>query len=277
MLRHQSFLEFCHYRYLKIAVLLMIAAIGAYFFHQPIGKPYGGTWLGYLLGTIGALIIVWLLWFGVRKRSYRSTLGTVQGWLSAHVYLGAALLVIVTLHTGFELGWNIHTLAYVLMLLVIASGSYGVYAYLRYPRLMTKNIGDESPDSLLLKIADIDRQCRELAMNLPDAINREVLNASQTVIGGGVLRQLSGKDQACPTAAAIEKLSDLGRKLQGSEARTFHELYAQLLKKQEYLQQARYDVRFRALLNLWLYCHVPLSLALLAALAAHIIAVFFYW
>ena len=38
-----------------------------------------------------------------------------------------------TLHAAFQVGWNVHTLAYVLMLLVIASGIYGVVNYARLP------------------------------------------------------------------------------------------------------------------------------------------------
>ena len=34
---------------------------------------------------------------------------------------------------------------------------------------------------------------------------------------------------------------------------------------------------YKALLDIWLYVHVPLSFALLGALIAHIISVFFYW
>ena len=39
---------------------------------QPLAPepPNGGTWLGYTLGTIGALLIVWLMLFGIRKRRY---------------------------------------------------------------------------------------------------------------------------------------------------------------------------------------------------------------
>jgi len=50
-----------------------------------------------------------------------------------------------------------------------------------------------------------------------------------------------------------------------------------LARKEELLARARRDVRYKALLDIWLYVHVPLSFALLGALIAHIISVFFYW
>jgi hypothetical protein len=33
----------------------------------------------------------------------------------------------------------------------------------------------------------------------------------------------------------------------------------------------------KALLQIWLYVHVPLTIALLAALTAHVVSVFYYW
>ena len=33
----------------------------------------------------------------------------------------------------------------------------------------------------------------------------------------------------------------------------------------------------RALLEIWLYVHVPLTVVLIAALIAHVVSVFFYW
>ena len=116
---HQSFLQYRGKRYLWIGLALCVVAVLAYGWHAPLSPPNGGTWLGYTLGTIGALLILWLTALGVRKRSYSSTLGTVQGWVSAHVYLGLALLIVATLHTGFQFGWNVHTLAYVLMVFEI--------------------------------------------------------------------------------------------------------------------------------------------------------------
>ena len=277
-MRHQSILEYARFRWFKAALWLSVLAGAIYVWHEPALKPYGGTWLGYALGTVGALLILWLLWFGVRKRSYRSRAGTVQGWLSAHVYLGTALLVVATLHTGFELGWNLHTLAYVLMVATVASGFYGVYIYVSVPGLMTANRGDETLDAMLLKIADLDREIREKALSLPDQI-LGVVNASldNTRLGGSFLRVVSGRDRACPTAAAVRDLPEIGKRLSGEAANLNHEVYTLLLQKYEILARARRDLRFKARLDLWLYVHVPLALALLAALAAHVFSVFLYW
>ena len=55
MQQHQSILNFSRARYLKLALLLCAGAIAAYAWHEPPTaslKPYGGTWLGYTLGSI---------------------------------------------------------------------------------------------------------------------------------------------------------------------------------------------------------------------------------
>ncbi|HEX4859291.1 MAG TPA: hypothetical protein VFV17_09740 [Usitatibacteraceae bacterium] len=277
-MRHRTVLEYRHYRYLKLAVAIVVAAaLGYALYSSPVGR-YGGTITGYVLGTVGALIILLLLWFGIQKRRYRTAGGNLQGWLSAHVYLGTTLIVVATLHSGFQVGWNVHTLAYVLMLAVIFSGFYGMYAYIRIPKLMTANLGDDSLDSLVLKIADIDREARRLAMSMPDSINKAVSESiAGTRIGGGVLAQLRGRVRGCPTDRAVDLCKSSVRELKGDAAKTNTDLYAMLLRKQQLVARARLDVRYKAVLEFWLFFHVPLSIALLGALTAHVIAVFFYW
>jgi hypothetical protein len=276
--RHQSILEYANFRWFKLAFALSAVAGFAYGFHEPSTKPYGGSPLGYTLGAVSALLVLWLFAFGVRKRMYRSTLGGVQGWLSAHVYLGTALLVVATLHTGFELGWNVHGLAYVLMVLVVVSGFYGVFVYLRVPTAMTANLGDETLESMLLRMADIDKDMREKALSLPDALFKVVdRSVAATRLGGNFFRIVSGRDRACPTAQAARELPELAKSLMGETANVNKEVYTLLLEKNELLRRARRAMRHKALLDLWLYVHVPLSIALVAALAVHVIAVFIYW
>ena len=126
---HEGFLRHKGFFWGKIATLLCLIAIVAYMLIDVEPRPNGGSWYGYILGTIGALQILWLTMLGVRKRAITRKKWSLKAWTSAHVYLGLSLIVIATLHTGFQFDWNIHTLAYVLMMLVILSGIYGVSAY----------------------------------------------------------------------------------------------------------------------------------------------------
>lgn len=277
-MRHYSILEYARFRWFKAAVALSALAAAVYLWHDAPLKAYGGTWLGYTLGTIGAILILWLLWYGVRKRRYASNAGTVQGWLSAHVYLGTALVVIVTLHTGFELGWNVHTLAYILMLLTVASGFYGVFVYMRVPGAMTDNLGEETLEAIVLRVNDIDREMREKAMSLPDVLFALIDKSVQgTRLGGTLGRIVSGADPQCPTAAAVREWPRHAKRLTGEAARLDKEVFGLLLNKQQLLERARRDLRYKAILDLWLYFHVPLAFMLLAALIVHVVAVFIYW
>jgi hypothetical protein len=232
--------------------------------------------VGYTLGTIAAALVLCLLMLGVRKRSYRSNLGSVQEWTSAHVYLGLSVLVIATLHCAFEFGWNIHTYAYALLVAVVASGMVGIYTYLRYPRLLTKNMGEDTLQTLALKIADLDRQCLELAVHLPEKANLAVRHSRRTRIGGGFAQRIAGNAVRCPTRVACEALRRIGANLAGQQAALHQELVLAMTRRSALLDRARRDLQLCALLKIWLYVHVPLSFALVAALIAHVVSVFYF-
>jgi hypothetical protein len=276
---HQSILVFRNFRYLKWSLAIVLLALGLYIFHEPaFGEANGGTLLGYILGGFGAFLILWLMWFGVRKRQYGGKGASVEDWLSAHVYLGLALIVIATLHTGFQFGWNVHTLAYVLMMVVILSGVVGLFMYLNVPELMTNNRRGMTLSQIMREIADLDAECREAALGLGDEINRIILAAAQeTRIGGGLIRQLSGDDPDCPTQAVIRDVKHLADNAPPEQSEGFRSLLALLARKEDLLARARRDVRYQGMLDIWLYLHVPLSFALLGTLIAHVVAVFFYW
>lgn len=275
---HESFLVYRDSRYLKRAVLLVIVSIAAYLGWTPPGGHNGGTWLGYTLGTIAALLIVWLMLLGIRKRRYGPGNWSLAAWLSAHVYLGLSLIVLATLHAAFQVGWNIHTLAYVLMLVVILSGVWGVIAYARLPTLITDNRVGQSFDGMLAEILELDQQSAELAGDLGDQFATEVRRSrDESRIGGSLRRQLSGRDPRCGTTRALARVRELAASVPEAQRAAAQALIEALGRKQELLRRARQDVRYKALLDIWLVLHVPLSFALLAALIAHIVSVFFYW
>jgi len=297
---HESILNHARSRYLWVALALMIGSLAAYAWHDPGGPPNGGTWLGYTLGTIGALLIVWLMLFGVRKRRYLNSIGTLRGWLSAHIYLGTALILVALLHTGFQFGWNVHTLAFVLMLIVIFSGFFGVYVYLRYPNLMTRNRESATREAMMAEVAEIDQNALALADGIAPKIHGVVLRSIQnTRLGGGVWTQLRARDgsdlaleslrkaiaareqqQEMKTAemptmfAMVDFLAARAEDKQGDAMRKLIDLMS---RKKSLATKVARDMQYQAMMEIWLYIHVPLSFALLAALIAHVTSSFFYW
>lgn len=291
---HESFLAFRKRRYLWVAIVITALAIAAYWLDDPQEPANGGTVLGYTLGTVAALLILWLTWFGVRKRRYSSTAGTVQGWLSAHVYLGVASFVIVLLHAGFQFGLNVHTLAFALLTLVIASGLYGVFIYLQYPQRASENRDGAGRVDLLDQLADLDRRSQRVAADLSGEYRELVFSGvNRTQLGSTLWSRLRGKDLSQIVVhesgkikvvanpgqeAALDWLADQqSRATDADSAAKIGELSALLRNKRRLLKQLAEDLRLQAGMEIWLYFHVPLSAALLMALLAHIIVVFMYW
>ncbi len=262
-----------------VALAICVVAILGYWIHHPSGIPNGGSWLGYTYGTVGFGLIGWLSWFGVRRRRYGGQ-GPLEGWLSAHVYLGLALIVVATLHTGFRFHWNVHTLAFVLMALVIGSGIFGAYAFLRFPQQMTANRGGATLKSMSADLAALDQQCRDLALNFDDETAALVIKATEDYGGKfswaeGLFAKATNPLEGA-TGAAIARLRDEVGGAGNVLPQEVLPLVQALTKRATIIVKMRRDWRYRAQLLLWRAVHVPLTIALLVALTIHVIAVFYY-
>jgi len=290
---HESILRYRRGRFLWWAVLLVVLSTLLYTTQGGSQPPNGGTWQGYVLGTLGALLIVWLAMLGVRKRQYSSAVGTVPAWTSAHVYLGTALLVVATLHSAGQLGWNVHSLSYVLMFVVIVSGFYGIYTYINYPQAMMSNRSNASRAEMFAELFELDNRGRELAVRVPEDINVAVTSAiERTAIGGGIYSQLLGRDQSLfvPPGGSGKTASNrdqqpvidvvaerVPRASKVAEAELLEALLEVFCRRQAVLRRIALDIRLRGRIRFWLLIHVPLTIALLVALVVHIVTTFIYW
>lgn len=275
---HEGFLTLGRSRWAKIAATTSLVVLLVYVLHDPESRPSGSTWYGYTLGTIGAVLILWLTALGVRKRAMTRGRWSLKTWTSAHVWLGLSLVVIATLHTGFRFGWNVHTLAYVLMMLVILSGLFGVFAYAMLPRILSDNRNQSTEPQMLEQLRSVDRQLHEAAQPLGQA-HADFVRASleQDPFGGGLWARLSGNYPRCATRPGkIAIRGELAYKPRtGSDP--LEKIASLLERKEAVLARVRRHLRIKALLEVWLYIHVPVTFALIAALSAHIFSVFFYW
>lgn len=286
-----SLLRYRGYRYLWWSLASIAIGWAIYASYSGSEPPNGGTWQGYVLGTWAALLIVWLTLLGYRKRSYRSRLGTTQGWASAHVYLGLAVWVLATLHCALQFGWNVHTLAWGLMTAVIVSGIFGLYAYINYPATIANTRAGHSRSDLFAELYELNRNGMALAGRCGADVQLAVQTSiERTTIGGSALAQLTGRDRSMfetleggrqsnhDQGPVIDLVaSRITRADRRAEVNYLQELLAVLCRRQSVLRRLRADIRLQGLLKAWLYVHVPLTFATLAALVAHIVSTFVYW
>lgn len=275
---HDGFLRHAGFRWLKLASAGSLLAVIVYVLHDPVPRPNGGSWYGYTLGTIATAMILWLTMLGIRKRAMTRGRWSLKAWTSAHVYLGLGLIVIATLHTGFQFGWNVHTLAYALMMIVIVSGMFGVVAYATIPAALSTNRDEMTQAQMLEALRAIDRQLHEAAQPLghDDAIVVQQ-SLDQDPFGGGLWARLSGSYPRCATMRAQATIRQVTAAQPDMGDDPLERVDALLERKEAMLARLRQHLRLRALLEIWLYVHVPMTFALLAALTAHIVSVFFFW
>lgn len=286
-------LRYAGYRYLWWALVLSALALALYVSQGGAGPqpPNGGTWQGYVLGALGALLILWLSFLGVRKRRYRVGRGTLQAWTSAHAYLGLAVLVVATLHCALQFGVNVHTLAYLLLVAVVLSGIFGAWAYTTLPARRAANAAGRDTSLAAEELGELDREILRLAEGCEAALRTLVDSAVELTAPGrsgldrllardrSRIRRPDGKletnaDQRAVLEALARRIPDASRR---REAEATGRLLDAFGRRQQLLRRLRRDAQLDAMLRGWLYLHVPLTVALLAALAVHVLSVFLYW
>ena len=275
----ENFLAFAHFRPAAITMTLVSFAGAAMLLDDTPTGPSGGTALGYLLGTVSALIMVWLTLFRARKYAYFSRGLSLRAWLALHVYLGLALLLLVPMHAGFRFGWNVHTASFAATVGTVITGLIGVLIYVRIPRLMTLNRMGATLDGLIEQVATLDSNAIRLAALLPDVTARAVLDSiEKTRIGGLWWERLIGAQSARVAYKALRTVSspEVVLNISDDEREKLAGITEILSEKIKLLERIDLDLRYQGWLIVWLYLHVPLAFATLASVAVHVFLVFYY-
>jgi len=267
-----TFISYKGYRWLLRTVLALTVCCGVYGIDTPLGGRNGGTVVGYSLGVLATIGIVWLMAYGVRKRSYSSALGTVEGWLAAHVWIGIGLLLLVPLHSGFSFGCNVHTLAYLLMVVTIVSGIWGSFYYATLSSKIASHRGGRKDSLLLEQIQSLSREVEKMCEGRSDqflslintfdfVFKPRLVHLLKAVSFPPVDKGVAGKSFATlPDSEREDALRCVG-----------------LIDQKIGLAQGLVDQsRIKALLRVWLFVHVPASIGLCVAVAIHIFSVFFF-
>lgn len=273
-----SFLTYRSGRWFWIASACGVALGIHYLNYRTRSVAYGGSVEGLLYGVVGTGLIAALMYLGIRRRSYSSTCGTLQGWVSAHIYLGVLSLLIIPMHAGFRFGWDVHTLAFVLLAIVVISGVGGVVLYRNVPPRLTGYEVSQQADRIDAEILRILSDMRALVRDKSDTLVRlyksEVqLTQQHRRSGWSLLWKGRGPDLL---SRRSQELKQLAPRISSSEQAAFQSVSQLLMKKTQLEMNLRSQMRLRNALQAWLFVHVPVSIAMVVAVGLHLIVVFVY-
>jgi hypothetical protein len=230
-------------------------------------RPSGSV--GLLLGVAGVASMLCTLPYLIRKRvKALAKVGSLRGWLEAHIFFGIVGPVLITFHTSFKFKGLI-SIAYWLMALVWASGFVGRYLYVRIPKtirgvevsrgevearllVVTQGLAD-APTELAGEFASLDRSLSTANGRVPgllDLFFGELRARVRLVIARRRLSSRAHAQMAGQLIALAAERAALSRRLAHLE-------------------------RTRRLFDMWHVFHRPLVAGLFVIAAVHVgVAVF---
>lgn len=268
----EHFINYRKFRWLWITVLMFGMFVLLYAFNNPLDRPRGSTPLGYVYGGLATLFIFYLMWYGIRKRSYTFYETPLMGWLSAHVWIGIFLIIIVPLHSGFEFGSNVSTLAYGLLLGTVVTGFWGAFNYLLLPKEIISQHGGRSVRDLIGRIHYTDDEISCLEKDKSDVFERMLYSLDEPFKPS--FRQLVFSKE---TSSFIKDLDQLNLSaLPRNEVDAAIQAAHLIKEKKILINKLRHETKAHFNLNFWLYFHIPLAFSLCIAVGIHLFSVFYF-
>lgn len=276
----ETFVNYKNSKWMWITIIGCVLLTFAYLIHSPIEGRNGGTVYGIIVGVFAATAIFFLMWFGIRKRSYASAQSSLKGWLSAHIWIGLSLIYVVLLHCGFELGFNVHTVAYALMVGTIISGIVGVINYRTLPYKTKSNRGGLSVKQLIENFEsiskDIDRKSSSAPKGIIDLV-RQLDTSRLPTLSEAIFTSSDNIKNKIDTSIDKDKAANLLSNLPEDQQNLGRDIITLIHQKALTSASICEEAKVLALLKIWLYLHIPLSFGCVVALLIHIFSVLYYW
>lgn len=230
-----------------------------------------GTIAGLTFGILAALLMLLEVLYALRRRLLIKPLNTGQAWLQVHVYGGTLAAIFVLIHMGFRWphGW-FGLMLFALTLLVTLSGLFGVILQKTVPMTLTSSIGVEAiyeriPDM----VADLRSQAGETIKGASDMLQRFYGSHVQPALTGPAVSFAYLVDINTGRERLVTDFKGIQSFLAGEDVARADELQRLVTRKMDL--EAHYT--WQNVLRRWLLLHVPLAMLLVAAIVAHIAAV----
>jgi hypothetical protein len=225
-------------------------------------------------GIICTAAILFLALYTLRKRTYRYRLGSREGWLQAHVYIGIIAVVMMFMHISFKPAGTFGIFLSILFFLVVISGVAGSLIYAYVPLSLSKYGGallseEEISSSIYNYLEEADHLINGASEELKGLYRSKIRQFfKQGTIHWKYLLMTEGElldkrmelIETCRAVVPGQDMHDL-------------EILSTILMKKEKLSFTQAKLKIQ---KAWLTFHMPLTLALLTASVIHILTVLYY-
>ncbi len=254
-----------------VIIVVVCAAIYAWYARTVPGGPRGGTAWGLFFGIAGYALMLYAGFLGVRKKVPVWRLGKAQTWMRGHLWMGLVTLPLILLHAGFAFRGPLTAVLMWLFFIVYLSGIFGALLQHYLPSMITARVPLET---IYEEIPHVRGQLREEADQLVAAVAGDEVEQEDKVrfreAYAATIRPYLDTPQNHAVALADEQKSEivfdsLRRSLPAG-------LHATLSDLENICEEERQLTRQRKIyqwLHSWLLVHVPLSIVLLVLGGIH--------
>lgn len=270
------------------------------------GWPVPSSWYGVLLGVLGGLIVLFEMAIWPRKSLRWLRLVPTKTWMRLHVWFGLICLPVIVVHTGFGFGGPLAAFTFVLFLLVMASGVWGLAMQQWLPEKILAEVPGETVASQIGFIADVHT---EEVVRLVDALTTAppefdsfdarpagrgaaalliAARGEPAVVGLPAANLLAFRDAVLLPYLRGEAVGRSPLARRGEAERRFTLLrdtlpesalpvVDRLEKLADLRRQWEYQSRLNWWLHGWLALHLPLSVAMTGFMLIHAVRALKYW
>ena len=256
--------------------MLLLLATASYIRYARQGFPHGGSGWGLTYGILGFMLCCLLAFFGIRKRWYRSTFGTVEQWMQSHIYLGVFVLVVLLFHTGGRFNDKVAVTTLILVAIVVFSGVLGAVLYVTIPRLLTEVESNLTVEEISEQLNQLSKQMARIASGRSAPFQRifdQLIREGKPGILAGWRLLFARMRRGMTVSADWTNLLGLVPKDEQDELR---QMLVVSRQRKELLIRLVLQQRYKNILESWLYVHIPFTIALLVLAIVHVVAVFYY-
>ncbi len=233
-----------------------------------------GDTAGLIFGGLATALMAIEVLYALRRRLLLKPLNTGQAWLQVHVYGGTLAALLVLIHIGFRWPHGLFGLALLLLtVLTTISGLFGVVLQKTVPTTLTSSIGVEAIyERIPEMVADLRAQADETIKGASDMLQRFYGSHVQPALAGPAVSFAYLMDVHTGRERLVTDFKGIQSFLAGEDKTRADQLQQLVTRKMDL--EAHYT--WQNVLRGWLLLHVPLAMLLVAAIVAHIAAVWRY-